>query len=128
MVSSVGSDAHASVPNIFHVQGADHVRKHVLPALAKQLGESMSDLKDQLKSGKSLSQIASDAGLSQDQLLATIKSGLQASASSGTAIPDATLDALAQRIANRTQSTSETPPTDSGDDGSDSSGPNGILA
>jgi hypothetical protein len=68
--------------------------KDPMAAVAEKLGLSKDDLKTQLKSGKSLDDVATAQGVSHDDLIAAIKSGMPADKASGT---DA--DAMAEKIA-----------------------------
>lgn len=54
-------------------------RTNVLTAVASELGMSQVQLQAQLQSGKSMAQLATAAGVSSDQLNATITSALQQS-------------------------------------------------
>jgi hypothetical protein len=67
----------------------------VFDAVSKKLGMSTDDLKAQLQSGKSLTDVAQSKGMSKDDLLATIKGALGTDASTG-----ASADDLATRIAD----------------------------
>jgi DNA-binding phage protein len=58
---------------------ASSARSNVMSAVANELGISQSDLQTQLRSGKSLSDVAAAAGISSDQLTATITTALQKS-------------------------------------------------
>ncbi len=71
-----------------------HRGKDPMAAVAEKLGLSKDDLKTQLKSGKSLDDVATAQGVSHDDLIAAIKSGMPADKASGT---DA--DAMAEKIA-----------------------------
>ncbi len=68
--------------------------KNPMAAVAEKLGLSQEDLKTQLKSGKSLDDVATAQGVSHDDLIAAIKSGMPADKANGT---DA--DAMAEKIA-----------------------------
>jgi lambda repressor-like predicted transcriptional regulator len=65
--------------------------------LADLFHMSTTDLQNELRSGKSLADIAQEQGVSRDDLLATVKQGLQQYAP-----PGANLDAIANRIVDRT--------------------------
>ena len=52
-------------------------RSNVMSAVAGELGISQSDLQSQVQSGRSLADIAKTAGISSDQLNATITGALQ---------------------------------------------------
>jgi hypothetical protein len=54
-------------------------RANVMKAVSSELGISQSQLQSQLQAGQSLSQIATAAGVSSDQLNATITNALQQS-------------------------------------------------
>jgi lambda repressor-like predicted transcriptional regulator len=64
--------------------------------VAKLLGMSLSDLRSKLEGGTSLSDVAKQRGVSQDQLLQTIQSSLKAQDPNASA---SSLNAAAQRIA-----------------------------
>jgi lambda repressor-like predicted transcriptional regulator len=66
--------------------------------VAKLLGMSVSDLKSKLESGSSLSDVAKQRGVSQDQLLQTIQGSLKAQDPNAIA---SSLNVAAQRIAAR---------------------------
>lgn len=68
----------------------------VYNAVADKLGISADDLKTQLQSGKSLTEVAADKGMSKDDLLATIKEAIGTDTPPGTSVDD-----LATRIADR---------------------------
>ncbi|MCU1374801.1 MAG: hypothetical protein JWO68_2087 [Actinomycetia bacterium] len=68
----------------------------VFNAVADKLGISADDLKTQLQSGKSLTEVAAAKGMSKDDLLATIKDAIGSDTSPGTSVDD-----LALRIADR---------------------------
>jgi hypothetical protein len=68
----------------------------VFDAVAKKLNISTDDLKSQLKSGKSLTEVAADKGLAKDDLLATIKDAIGSDTPAGASVDD-----LALRIADR---------------------------
>ena len=67
-------------------------RKQMLDSVSKTLGMSTGDVQSALKNGTSLSQLATQQGVSQDDLLGSIEQGL-----GGGSISAQT----AQRIANR---------------------------
>lgn len=69
--------------------------KQAMSAVADKLGMSVTDLQAQLKSGKSLADVAGAKGISTSDLLATIKQAIGSSGASGNS-----LDAMANRIAN----------------------------
>lgn len=83
-------------PTASPVQGGFRsAMKQAMSAVADKLGMSVTDLQAQLKSGKSLTDVAGAKGISVADLLATIKQSLS---NSGTS--DSALDVLANRIAN----------------------------
>ena len=101
----------------------------VMSAVADQLGMSASDLKDALKGGKSLADVASAKGISQDQLTATIKQALQSAGASGT---DDQLTQLASRIATHHRGqhhrgVQAPPPAATSDASSASTSPTGVA-
>ena len=71
-------------------------RSTMMANVAKLLGMSVSDLKSKLESGSSLSDVAKQRGVSQDQLLQTIQSSLKTQDPNASA---SSLDVAAQRIA-----------------------------
>jgi lambda repressor-like predicted transcriptional regulator len=73
-------------------------RSTMMANVAKLLGMSVSDLKSKLDSGSSLSDVAKQRGVSQDQLLQTIQSSLKAQDPNAVA---SSLNVAAQRIAAR---------------------------
>jgi uncharacterized protein YidB (DUF937 family) len=82
-----------------------------LSAVADTLGISTRDLKKQLQSGQSLTDIAGALGLDKDDLVSTIASTLPSTGPGGAQL-DAT--AMATRIADRThQSPPSSPPSSS---------------
>jgi hypothetical protein len=70
-------------------------REAALDAAADSLGESPDDLQNELQSGKSLSDIASAHGVSQDKLLDAVK---QAVKSSDPNLSDDQVGNVAQRL------------------------------
>jgi len=76
--------------------------KQAMSAVADKLGMSVTDLQAELKTGKSLTDVASAKGVSATDLLATIKQSLTSSGTSGevSSLTGNALDALANRIAN----------------------------
>ena len=62
---------------------AQQTRKDPMAAVAAKLGLSSDDLKTQLKSGKSLDDVATAQGVSHDDLIAAIKAGMPADRASG---------------------------------------------
>jgi hypothetical protein len=85
---------------------------------AKLLGISTDELKQDLESGTTLSQLADEKGVSRSDLLASIKQGLKDGAPSGVQAPDdATLDEIAGNIADgkRPQGPPPPPPPSSQD-------------
>jgi hypothetical protein len=79
------------------VEGQFHqARAKVLSAVADKLNMSVDQLKSQLSTGKSLTDVAKANNLSQTDLMSTISSALQ-----GANLPAGTdLTAMADRIAN----------------------------
>jgi uncharacterized protein YidB (DUF937 family) len=103
------------------VSGARHGRggfEKTLSAVADKLKMSTDDLKKDLASGKSLTDIASAAGVSKDDLVSTIASTLPSTGPDGSPI-DTT--SMATRIADSTRQAPPPPPsgTGSGQDDSD---------
>jgi hypothetical protein len=96
MTSSIGSVTSAWPASSTQTNPMSTARSDVMTAVAKELGVTSSQLQTQLSSGQSLSQLASAAGISSDQLNATITSALQQSG-----LPAGTdVSALASRMAN----------------------------
>jgi hypothetical protein len=102
-VSPVGGPTDWSAVASVNQQNNGARMQSVVSSVSKLFGMSTDDLKSQLASGQSLSQIAVTKGVSQANLLSAIKTGLQTAASgtqqSGTTTSG--LDAQATRIANR---------------------------
>jgi lambda repressor-like predicted transcriptional regulator len=73
-------------------------RSSTMSNVAKLLGMSLSDLRSKLEGGTSLSDVAKQRGVSQDQLLQTIQSSLKAQDPNAVA---SSLNVAAQRIAAR---------------------------
>lgn len=65
-----------------------------MKAVAEKLGMSTDDLKGQLTNGKSLDDVATEKGVSHDELIDTIKAGLPATTTGGTD-PTATAEKIA---------------------------------
>jgi hypothetical protein len=108
----------ASGQNVTQVHGTHggrrELRAKVESAVADKLGMSVDDLKSQLATGKSMTDIAATKGVSKDELVSTIsgvlrasRSGAGATASSATASSSASsspaddLTQLATKIADR---------------------------
>jgi hypothetical protein len=89
-ISAVSTTATTSAAT----QTRGHRGKDPMAAVAEKLGLSKDDLKTQLKSGKSLDDIATAQGVSHDDLISAIKSGMPADKASG-----ADADAMAEKIA-----------------------------
>ena len=69
--------------------------------VAQLFGESPDQLLSELDSGSSLSALAQQKGISQDDLIAAIKQGLrQSSANNGSTLSDTQLTNIANRIAH----------------------------
>lgn len=103
------------------VGGARHGHGGVektLSAVADKLEMSTDDLKKDLASGKSLTDIASSAGVSKDDLISTIASTLASTTPDGTAV-DTT--AMATHIADTTRQAPPPRPSDAGSGSTDSS-------
>ena len=76
----------------------DGQMQQVLQSVSSLLGMDQSDVRSALRGGQSLSDLASQKGISSDKLTAAITSALQ---SSGTALPAGTdVSQLAQKIAD----------------------------
>jgi hypothetical protein len=65
-------------------------RQDPMAKVADALGLSIDDLKTQLKSGKSLNDVATAQGVSHDDLIAAIKAGMPSNQSSSTSSTDST--------------------------------------
>jgi hypothetical protein len=78
------------------------VRSGVLSAVSTQLGISQSDLTAQLRTGKSMAQIAAAAGVSSNDLTSTIEGALEQSG-----LPSGiNISAMATRMANNVNNAS----------------------
>jgi hypothetical protein len=102
-MSIQGISAVTSSPTVSPVQGGFRsAMEQALGAVASKLGMSVTDLRAQLHSGKSLADVASANGISGTDLLATIKAALTGSGATGatSSLSGNALDALANRIAN----------------------------
>ena len=75
-----------------------HAMQAVMSSVANLLGKSQDDLRSSLQSGLSLSDLASQKGISQDQLVSTVSQALQ---SAGGLPPGADPNAIAQKIVER---------------------------
>lgn len=74
-------------------------REQMLSSTADLLKMSVSDLKTKLASGASLDDIAKSQGVSHDDLVANIVSNLKSQGAAGAGRSDASLTAVAARIA-----------------------------
>jgi hypothetical protein len=74
--------------------------RQVLASAADKLGISQDDLMQDLKSGKSLADIAQSKGVSHDDLVSAVAQGLEQNAPPGATSADATK--IAERIVDRT--------------------------
>ena len=90
-----------AVQNVASAQGAAEVggaqghhhhghMRQVLSSAADKLGMSQDDLMQDLKSGKSLADIAQSKGVSRDDLVAAVAQGLEQNAPAGATSADAT--------------------------------------
>jgi hypothetical protein len=68
--------------------------------VAQLFNETPEQLMNELHSGTSLADLAQSKGISQDDLVAAIKQGLQSSSTSASTLSDSQLTNLANRIAN----------------------------
>ena len=115
-VSGSGQSFGSSAVSGVHHHHRPHGGKAMQPA-ADLLDMSQDQLKSALTSGSSLSDLASQQGVSRTDLLAAIAKGIQSVAPAGAPQPTGGIDALAAKIADRTGP----PPADASDDaGSDS--------
>jgi hypothetical protein len=94
-MTSINSIVSTTTTATSAVSGRHHQRQDPMAKVADALGMSGDDLKTELKSGKSLNDVATEKGVSHDDLIAAIKSGMPSGAASGT---DA--DATAEKIAD----------------------------
>jgi len=77
MSTSIGSATATQRPE-FGGHHGDHGRmKQVMAGAASALGMSDDDLKDALRSGKTLADLGKEKGVSTDDLIAAVKSGLE---------------------------------------------------
>jgi hypothetical protein len=74
------------------------LRTMVLSAVAGTLNTSVADVQGRLRAGQSLTELARTAGLSRDELVASINAAVQAS---GRVAPDLAVDEVVQRIADQ---------------------------
>lgn len=74
------------------------LRTTVLSAVAGTLNTTVADVQGRLRSGQSLADLARTAGLSRDQLVASISAAVQ---TSGRVSPDLAVDEVVQRIADQ---------------------------
>jgi hypothetical protein len=91
-ISSSGGPGQISPAQLEQFQ---KTRKAGLDAAADTLGESVDDLQSELASGKSLTDIAGDHGVSPDRLLDAVK---QAVKSSDGNLSDNQVDNIAKRV------------------------------
>lgn len=74
------------------------LRTTVLSAVAGTLNTSVADVQGRLRAGQSLADLARTAGLSRDQMVASINAAVQAS---GRMSPDLAVDEVVQRITDQ---------------------------
>ena len=74
------------------------LRTTVLSAVAGTLNTSVADVQGRLRAGQSLTELARTAGLSRDELVASVNAAVQAS---GRVAPDLAVDEVVQRIADQ---------------------------
>jgi hypothetical protein len=102
MTTSISSLSSLLGNNTPTVPAWSTVRSGVLGAVAGELNMSQSDLTSALASGKSMSALASTAGVSSDDLVATITNALQQSG-----LPTGiNLQTMASRLANESNDAS----------------------
>lgn len=78
------------------------LRTTVLSAVAGTLNTSVADVQGRLRAGQSLTELARTAGLSLDELVASVNAAVQASVqASGRVAPDLAVDEVVQRIADQ---------------------------
>jgi hypothetical protein len=74
------------------------LRTTVLSAVAGTLNTSVADVQGRLRAGQSLTELARTAGLSRDELVASVNAAVQAA---GRVAPDLAADEVVQRIADQ---------------------------
>jgi hypothetical protein len=79
-MTSISSITSTTTTATSAVSGRQHQRQDPMAKVADALGMSSDDLKTELKSGKSLNDVATEKGVSHDDLIAAIKSGLPSDA------------------------------------------------
>ncbi|MEU4158226.1 hypothetical protein [Actinoplanes sp. NPDC026670] len=96
--ASTGSYSYYWIP-------ATQRRENPMARVAQALGMTADELRAQLDTGRSLNDIATTRGVTHDDLIAAIKSGLtpETTAADGA-------DAVAERIAEKTHTDPDTPP------------------
>jgi lambda repressor-like predicted transcriptional regulator len=83
------------------------LRTTVLSAVAGTLNTSVADVQGRLRGGQTLADLARTAGLSRDQLVATINAAVSAS---GRVSTDLDVDQVVHRIADQRKKTERTSP------------------
>ena len=96
MIDPVGGSA--SLSAVRPQPWQPHAMQAVMSSVANLFGMSSDDLRSSLQGGLSLSDIASQKGISQDQLVSTVSQALQ---SAGGLPPGADPNAIAQKIVER---------------------------
>ena len=86
-VGSVSGSAAMLRPSGPPPAGAQQSMQKAMEGTAKLLGLSTDDLQTQLKSGKTLNDLASEKGVSHDDLIASIEQGMKAAAPQGVQAP-----------------------------------------
>ena len=99
MQNSISGSAASLAQSLAGVTAPTTSTTTLLSGVANLLGTTTDDLIKSLQGGQSLSDLAAAKGISQDDLLATIKQGLQANQTMTGQAND--LDAMAARIADR---------------------------
>src|SRR5689334_3848777 len=99
MQNSISGSAASLAQSLAGVTAPTTSTTTLLSGVANLLGTTTDDLIKSLQGGQSLSDLAAAKGISQDDLLATIKEGLQANQTMTGPAKD--LDAMAARIADR---------------------------
>lgn len=74
------------------------LRTTVLSAVAGTLNTSVADVQGRLRAGQSLADLARTAGMSRDELVATLNAAVTAT---GRVTPDLPVDEVVQRIADQ---------------------------
>jgi uncharacterized protein YidB (DUF937 family) len=107
-VPTTATSGTATTAGVRHPRHGHGGAEKTLSAVADELTMSTDDLKKDLASGKSLTDIASAAGVSKDDLVSTIARTLPSTGPDGSTV-DTT--SMATRIADSTRSAPKPPPS-----------------